>query len=1299
MSSLQLTILLLFVTRKVFSQTVTGGTNAINPGLYEYLGIDSDKDDPNEFSGVYIKISNPDGGVNDFFDAIFNDPVIDGVYRGEDPDCAKYETCSRIKNLEDWVDWNIEISTIVSFNYFDIRVRTITVDFPDGTCSGTLTVSDAEGNENSQLISNTQLSYSFADPTSIFKLDLSLNCEDVTPTATQFGIRLTTTTIGPTGFDTVTSSFLTQFTVKEYTYAHAINYDPNTLGLFYTKIEPTQSLNDADTTALTTFLNRGLSSPFSFTTSIAWNYADVQRACSWTGIACKSIDGVIYINTIDLSLLNANTNQLTLDNGGFSQLEVLRLDATFLTRNNFENAIFALGNLRIFTMSRQNNWGSISVNFLENIPVNLPNLEKLDFSSNQGDLSEIPITDGVIDNTNAFMLPLAFLDEAFLSRMTLIDLTSTGWSGFLPTSVKPFITSNTLLIDEEDVWCGASGANYFDVTKCRPPMISRVRNFDDDFNDPLIINHRQRADTVVLDFNSIDGLSCVPNQVMLNLDGYNHYDFSPLFSSNQTTPSQYSLNTLFPNYNWETFDATNDKLRLQVSQMGGACQYPGWGVILLITRDTKCPIGEFPALSTPKLCTPCAKGRFSTTISTDSYVCQYCQAGSALNATGETSCEDCTPGKFEGNIGGSSCKLCSTVGFGTDEEQVRCTQCAPGTFSSAVEGTNLFECIACVGNFYQDAFGQSECKVCPVNTNTLVDNTICNCPIGFIGSGNPLENCIPCGNRQGVVCNQMDQKYPIIESGWWYAGTAEDPFKVVQCVPAVACASTDTSGVTTCSEGYTGQVCSECVQYEYFRLGEQCEKCPNASYVLWVLIFFVVAFLALAMLIFAKPRPFKATSVGIVVTWVQIIALFESLPLQWPESVRQMYNSISIVNFNIEIFAPDCSVPMSFKTKWFLKLSIPLLVVLMLLFVFAVQKVLFLLAKKSPFVGRHLKNFKGIEFRRFVYSVSLIMLWTYTLLCSTVFNPLKCIEQSDGTWVMQSSTSTVCFDEDYYKEWIPWIVTFFLLYVMGIPLATAFILWRNRYRLQSKQFLSYFGGVTLPYRDQFFWFELMNLSRKACIVILIDFFYIISTDYLQIFIMLGALFGFLIAQVTLDPYKLQVNNFLGFAWIIVAVFCLFSGLVFPNNSVQPFEKEFFEYIVIIIFSLGCAFSVHAFIVEQRMVYDLKTKGLISMKSFLDKWSVHHSSLSRVFPQSQSCLENILSLSATKEQEILLDELDDLDLLDQSDNPQDFLTANRVRWSSVGSCPIEKATDPLLEHATVENRIVPLDNDSSGSVEK
>ena len=64
-------------------------------------------------------------------------------------------------------------------------------------------------------------------------------------------------------------------------------------------------------------------------------------------------------------------------------------------------------------------------------------------------------------------------------------------------------------------------------------------------------------------------------------------------------------------------------------------------------------------------------------------------------------------------------------------------------------------------------------------------------------------------------------------------------------------------------------------------------------------------------------------SIGI--DFAQIVAMFAAFDFAWPVALRRSLNSVSASNFNLQILAPECSVTWSFKQRFYITQSIPVL--------------------------------------------------------------------------------------------------------------------------------------------------------------------------------------------------------------------------------------------------------------------------------------------------------------------------------------------------------------------------------------
>jgi hypothetical protein len=49
---------------------------------------------------------------------------------------------------------------------------------------------------------------------------------------------------------------------------------------------------------------------------------------------------------------------------------------------------------------------------------------------------------------------------------------------------------------------------------------------------------------------------------------------------------------------------------------------------------------------------------------------------------------------------------------------------------------------------------------------------------------------------------------------------------------------------------------------------------------------------------------------------MQVLSMFNALDFHWPPSVKDTYNAVSLVNFNLELTAPECSIKLGYEAKW-----------------------------------------------------------------------------------------------------------------------------------------------------------------------------------------------------------------------------------------------------------------------------------------------------------------------------------------------------------------------------------------------
>ena len=85
-------------------------------------------------------------------------------------------------------------------------------------------------------------------------------------------------------------------------------------------------------------------------------------------------------------------------------------------------------------------------------------------------------------------------------------------------------------------------------------------------------------------------------------------------------------------------------------------------------------------------------------------------------------------------------------------------------------------------------------------------------------------------------------------------------------------------------------------------------QCPKNAWL--IAIFFFVGAIAACLAGYVLNRKnVNMSVVTIGVDYFQVLALFARSKVTWPESLRAFFRIMSIFNINLEITAPECSIP------------------------------------------------------------------------------------------------------------------------------------------------------------------------------------------------------------------------------------------------------------------------------------------------------------------------------------------------------------------------------------------------------
>lgn len=346
----------------------------------------------------------------------------------------------------------------------------------------------------------------------------------------------------------------------------------------------------------------------------------------------------------------------------------------------------------------------------------------------------------------------------------------------------------------------------------------------------------------------------------------------------------------------------------------------------------------------------------------------------------------------------------------------------------------------------------------------------------------------------------------------------------------------------------------------------------------------VVVFILIVLLVlkWARIQDSRTFSLTITIGFIQLISLFATLPFAWPQTTLTMFDVFSFSNFNADLFSPECAVSSTYWSKWVLKLLFPVLAIsflgilyllvqhsrrfrevyLRVLYFDPLSRVRALQQPNFDFAGNVEKdkqwereNMSG----RFIAAMTHVVCVLYTFLCKMSTDPLNCVQREDGTYFLAVDPAIACYD-DVWKSHVFLCVLGILVYIVGIPLCLLVILCRahKRAELDSPRIHARYGSLIIPYRSQFWYWEIVHMMRKLTIVLLVNFGSDQGLNHpstTQINGLVLVLLLFLAAQEFAAPYQLAWCNRVTFAWTVSCILVLGAAIIFQSNVLSPLESE------------------------------------------------------------------------------------------------------------------------------------------------
>ena len=277
--------------------------------------------------------------------------------------------------------------------------------------------------------------------------------------------------------------------------------------------------------------------------------------------------------------------------------------------------------------------------------------------------------------------------------------------------------------------------------------------------------------------------------------------------------------------------------------------------------------------------------------------------------------------------------------------------------------------------------------------------------------------------------------------------------------------------------------------------------------------------------------------------------------------------------------------------------AVPCLVILIVLCWLLIAAGNFLWNKRSCATARTFKFKRGQVNDYMTLSIVLMLFLAFPMLTRLCLGMLKCptmgIGGEDKRSYLMADLQEPCFEGRHLKYVFMLTVPQLLLNVIGLPVAAAIIVLRNKKRLHEKKFYTRYGLLYMGYRPGREWWELVIAMRKVAVVSVGTFGTLLGVVDLQAFIALGIVFVAILVHLAGQPFNVQNVNSkrlhdLEFAALTLSFFTFWGGLLFflgheKRGSVSSNVQMMTSFLMIASNTVFLVVSVFLFI--KTYLYD------------------------------------------------------------------------------------------------------------------
>ncbi|KNC56068.1 uncharacterized protein AMSG_02080 [Thecamonas trahens ATCC 50062] len=410
--------------------------------------------------------------------------------------------------------------------------------------------------------------------------------------------------------------------------------------------------------------------------------------------------------------------------------------------------------------------------------------------------------------------------------------------------------------------------------------------------------------------------------------------------------------------------------------------------------------------------------------------------------------------------------------------------------------------------------------------------------------------CKPCSEFEGAHCPGGERFWP--RTGYWAASEREPPsrcFVEAACPGALgevsvypALVNIDGSRKTDqCALGYTDEYCSVCADGYYMQDGV-CRTCGSdaaakaelAAIVIVASVMFGVILLALLLLSVRH----LVTVVSAIVT-LQTLVVVGKLGMQRlatsssssVQTLARIMRFVALVNFEIEVVRPGCSIPrVAFLSLWLGTLGLTLVAAFAFLVTVWLRTVLAARAARGKATAAaRAFDFGTVIRARTMHALIILASLVFLQVSLRTFQALNCVRAGDGSLRLAIELRLRCF-EGSHSRFAPGIFATALLFSLGFPVAALLVALRTRKRVLAGMpidaAIEAYGYIIRGLKPKYLWFRTLTLATTLTFVLETVF---VASPSARVF---AACFNFgvsLLLVGVLDPFLERLHTGLALA--------------------------------------------------------------------------------------------------------------------------------------------------------------------------